>query len=380
MEDSMKRLSFLIITIILLVTLAGCNRNKGNEEEKSDTLSPTQGPVVTLKPEVSPGEDEIEESVGEEEKLTIEDYFPMEADTEYIYEGEGNEFASYRRYVDYIDVANKKLQTRTNNGGTETVRVLQIKDGALAVINIMNESYYRADFMNMAAGTDTEVLLMEPLVEGTKWVLKDGRQRSITGVKVPVTTPYGSFEALEVTTEADDSTTKDYYAAGVGLIKTLFQSEGLEVSSTLESVNKDATLMQQLTVYYADTDEKIYPVQKELSLRTGTDMISVLEEALKQEPPKTSYLPLISKNAKLNSITLQEGNVVHADFSRELVTEMNAGAGYELLILQALTNTLGNYYGSLEVLITLDGKPYESGHILMNEGETLPVDDKNVVQ
>ena len=59
---------------------------------------------------------------------------------------------------------------------------------------------------------------------------------------------------------------------------------------------------------------------------------------------------------------------------------MNAGAGYELLILQSITNTLGDYYGVKEVNITIDGKLYESGHILMKKGETFKVNYDKVVQ
>jgi len=121
-------------------------------------------------------------------------------------------------------------------------------------------------------------------------------------------------------------------------------------------------------------------VPSELALPTGSDVLTVLEEAMKKEPPKDTYLPLMSKNTKLNSLTLEEGNILHVDFSRAFVDEMNAGAGYELRILQSVANTLGNYFGISKVRITLDGKPYESGHILMNEGEVFEVSMEDVVQ
>lgn len=373
----MKKLIIPIIVVTLLIILAAFSKIRKDD----DRFSTTPQPTITLSPEVSKGEEKTEDVVEVEETLTIEDYFPLEADTEYVYEGEGNEYAAYRRFIDYIDVKNKKLQTRTNNGGTETVRVLQIMNGSLSVIYHVDECYYRADFMNQATGDDSEVLLMEPLIKGTKWILRDGSIRSITGEKVPVTTPYGNFEALEVTTEDESGgTTKDYYAVDLGLVKSLYQSEGLEISSELSAVNKDTALTQQFMLFYADADEKIYSVQSGLSLKTGTDIRSALEEAMKKEPPKPSHLPLISSNTKLNSLTLEKDNTVHADFSGEFVTEMNAGAGYETLILQGVTNTLSNYFGTSKVLITLDGKPYESGHILMGEGEVFEVNMDQVVQ
>jgi hypothetical protein len=359
--------------VTFLIILAAFSKN--NE----DRLSHTPKPTITLSPEVSEGEGKTD-VVEVEETITIEDYFPFEADSEYVYDGEGNEYAAYRRFIDYIDAQNKKLQTRTNNGGTETVQVMQIKNGVLSVIYRVDECYYRADFMNQAAGTDEEVLLMEPLTKGTKWTLSDGSKRSITGERVPVITPYGNFDALEVTTENESSTRKDYYAVGIGLVKSLYQSEDLKVASELSAVNKGTALTQQYVLFYADADEKIYSEPTGLSLKTGTDIRDALEEAMKKKPPKTSYLPLIGPNTKLNSLTIEEGNIVHADFSSEFVTEMNAGAGYETLILQCVTNTIGNYFGTSKVLITLESKPYESGHILMDEGEFFEVNMDQVVQ
>jgi spore germination protein GerM len=69
--------------------------------------------------------------------------------------------------------------------------------------------------------------------------------------------------------------------------------------------------------------------------------------------------------------------MVYVDFSKELISEMNAGAGYEAMILKSITNTLGEYYGVSKVYITVDSSPYSSGHILMEKGEYFSVDLKN---
>ena len=62
--------------------------------------------------------------------------------------------------------------------------------------------------------------------------------RSITNVKVTITTPLASYECIEVTTVGKESTIKDYYAANVGLVKTLFTSNGTEVSSSLSKIDE----------------------------------------------------------------------------------------------------------------------------------------------
>lgn len=66
--------------------------------------------------------------------------------------------------------------------------------------------------------------------------------------------------------------------------------------------------------------------------------------------------------------------MVYLDFSKELVSEMNAGSAYETMILQCITNTIGIYYGVHKVYITIEGKSYESGHIAKKKGEFFTVD------
>jgi len=53
---------------------------------------------------------------------------------------------------------------------------------------------------------------------------------------------------------------------------------------------------------------------------------------------------------------------------------MNAGVAFESYILRSVADTLGRYYDADEVYLTVNQKPYESGHVLMEVGETLKVD------
>jgi hypothetical protein len=371
----MKKLLVLTGIITLLVLIGGCGKDKQGGEDITNTPTPTVRPTATL-----PAQQDTQDNTAEE-ALTVKDYYPLIADAEYVYDGEGNEFAPYNRYTDFLDTAGNRLQTRTANGGTETVRVLEIKDGRLSVIKTVNECYYRDNFLEEAAADDqAEVLLMEPLVQGTEWTLPNGSKRYISSTGVEVDTPSGTYQAIEVTTQYSDSTTKDYYSPQVGLVKSVFNSGDMQVFSVLREIKTDTPFTQTINIYYPDSDWKLHAEALTLSFRTGDITRLVFEDALKKKASEESYLPLASTNTKINSLYLGEDEIVHADFSPELVTEMNAGAGYELTILQCITNTLGNYYGTDQVSITVDGKPYESGHILMKEGETFRVDMENVIE
>ena len=54
--------------------------------------------------------------------FTIKDFFCFEENTRYVYEGKGNEYATYNIVVEYL--TGNRVQLRSNNGGTETVKVL----------------------------------------------------------------------------------------------------------------------------------------------------------------------------------------------------------------------------------------------------------------
>jgi hypothetical protein len=304
------------------------------------------------------------------EALKINDYFPNTENTKYDYEGEGNEFAYYTVYTDYSK--DNRIQTRTNNGGTEVVKVLEIKDGQLMEIFSRPETYFRENFLDKEY-EGGNIILKEPLEKGNTWTLKDGSKRTITNVDMEITTPMGTYKTLEVTTEASNYKNVDYYAKDIGLIKTISTGEGYEVSSTLRTIEKDVPLIQNVNVYFPSLEEDTYYyITKEISFKTNDDAKDVIEKMVKDNEDQAT---VISTNTKLNSLYLNdEENMVYVDFSKEFVSEMNAGSAFEAMILQSITNTLGNYYGVDKVYITLDGKPYESGHILMKEKEPFTVD------
>jgi len=370
MSKKILRTSLILIMAISVSVFAAC---KGNKEEEGKDKLDNQAP--TLQPE-----DNLQDKTdnNEQAKLSVKDYYPIQADVEYIYSGEGNEFAAYNRIIDYISEDGSRVQIRTNNSGTETVRVIEVKDGKISVIKTVNECYYRDNLLNSKADGQAEILLMEPLTEGTQWTLADGRKRHISGTDVEINTPSGTYRAIEVTTEADDSIVKDYYAYGVGLVKTVFASGGSEVISELSKINKDAVYSKTIDIFYPGVDENIYVQPITITFKTGDISRLLIQEALTKEAAIKDFIPLASTKTKINSLYLGEDGIAYIDFSAELVTEMTVGSGYEELILQCITNTVGNYYGTDEVYLTVEGKPYKSGHIYLEKGETLKVDMSRV--
>lgn len=301
---------------------------------------------------------------------SVKDYFPVKPNTRYMYEGSGSEYAFYDVVLDYSQGA--KMQQRVDNGGTVMAKVIEVKDGIAKLVYTRPEVYYRENFLTQKKNA-SEILLKEPLRAGTKWKLPDGRERRISRISVSISTPSGDYKALEVITKSKDSTTTDYYAKNVGLVKTVFKSGDSEVSSTLEKIEKDKPFVQTIRFFYPDANgDRVLSVEKQVSFRTNDITRIVLAQAYKDALVNKSKV--FSKNTKINSLYLNRDGMVYIDLNRAFVTEMNAGSGFESLILQSVANTFGVYYGVERVYLTIDNKLYESGHIALKKGQYLKVD------
>ncbi|MCB2288259.1 GerMN domain-containing protein [Clostridium sp. CS001] len=351
----MKKNICVILIVSTLLLLMGCNKSLTSNNPPPKVIDNSQ-------------------TEGNESKLKIENYYPFQKDVKYMYVGTGNEFATYSVQVDYLKENHQQI--RVNNGGTEMAKVLEIKDGELRLVFSKGESYYREDFTTKT-NDKAEVLLKEPLTKGNSWTLADGGVRTITNVKTSITTPAGSYECLEVTTVGKDSTIKDYYAADVGLAKTVFISNGTEVSSSLSKIEKNVPFVQTVKFYYPNGDDGFnYITNKQISFNTNDITRETLEKSFK-EVTGNELGKVLSPNAKIKSLYLNQDNIVYIDFSGEFTKEMNAGSGYESQILQCVTNTIGDYYKVQKVYITVEGEPYSSGHIAMKKGEAFMVDYTN---
>lgn len=350
-----KHLTF-ITAIATMFLLSGCNLVK-------PTATATNTPVAT--PSTQPSNSPAFTSVSE--LIPIDTNGNKAYNLKYSYIGSGNEYASYTAYIDFS--SGDKYQLRLNNGGSETVKVLQVVNGELKVVFSKSEVYYRDNFISKT-NEASEVLIKEPIEVGTTWTLRDGSVRTITNIDKVINTMDTDFDCVEVTTTSKDFKTIDYYAPHFGLIQTIDTTS--QISSLVSGVNSSTPLTQNVQFYYPDsTASTLKVVENTLSFNTNDATKSQFEKFFKTAPANSGKL--MSSNAKINYLYLGIDGIVYIDFSKEFVSEMNAGSSYEGLILQGITNTLGNYYGVKKVYLTVAGQPYSSGHILMKKGETFKV-------
>ncbi|MDE1549421.1 GerMN domain-containing protein [Jeotgalibaca caeni] len=364
---------------LLLVTLfaAGC-ANTDSETETSETASVETSSESSS--EESSMTSESAESSSTEETATILEYYPFDENVFYSYIGSGNEYASFDRYPQYIE--GNKVQWAEKNPGTTMVTVVEYKDGQLTETFSQGETYYRENMLDKTNENAGRILLKEPLEVGNTWENPSGTTSEITAMDVEVETPLGVFPALEVTTTEENAVTKDYYSVGLGLVKEEFTDNtgGTVVSSTLQARDEEVQEMVVVKMFFPDMNAMgIETSDVNVGFSTNNVTREMLTELLRQVP-NIDYGKLIPDTATINSLYLNEDGRVYVDFSKELVTDLNAGSSGESLILQGIVNTIGYYYGVEEVVLTVEGAPYESGHYSLQEGEAMKVDMENVAE
>jgi spore germination protein GerM len=351
----MKKIVFIICLIIIFsFVLIGCNG------QSSDNAN---------------GDDPIDQS-SDDLGMAI-DYYPILENVEYVYQGYGNEFAFYNVFIDYT--SETKMQQRINNGGTEVVQVIEYADDMVSCVYKLQDTFYRENFFTKDSNIQ-DILLMDPIEVGTTWETSNGGTRTIMATAVNIETPYGEFSTITVVTENDYGITTDYYAKDIGLVKTTFESEGDEISSALSQINQNVPLIQQVSFYYPSIDDSlIYFKNRDIEFFTNDITREVLEAAYK-EPVADQPGNVFSANTEINSYYLNQDGMVYLDLSQEFISEMNAGSGYESMILQCVANTFGGYYYNEGVILTIDNDLYVSGHIVLEEGDYLSVNTEDNIE
>lgn len=307
----------------------------------------------------------------------LDDYYPFKENVEYVYAGEGNEYAAQDVYITYLK--DNRMQRKVMNGGTSAAEVIEKTKDAITLIGRKGEVYHREDLTDMPKGAESEILIKTPLEVGNTWTIPNGHKRTITAIDKAITTPYGELKALEVTTEGKDAIVKDYYAKGIGPVKRIYTAKADKkfiVTTEIKEVNENTPMTEDVRFFYIKsepTDFVLVNETKKVKLKTNEDIKKYFEQYMKTAPNE-ELTHLISRNTKIQKMGIDsEKNIAYIDLSDEFIDEMNAGSSVESMILEGIANTVGAYYAVDEVLLTVDGETYTSGHIKLEKDETLKV-------
>lgn len=301
-------------------------------------------------------------------EMKVTDYFPVAENLYWEYEGIGNEFAGGRVDTEFIE--GNKVQLSQNNGGTVVAKVFEVSDEGIKLINSIEESYFRINYLKKEPSQE-EYFLKSPLKENNSWQDKDTTW-TIGSLDEKVRVPAGEFTCIKVVGKSGDSTVERYFAKGVGLVKQKFIQGDMVVEENLSKfgdAEKDNSLPEkELAIYYPskNVDELLEDRVVE-KFKTGETLAERITELLKEEKYR-----VLSENAKLLDVKKEDG-VLRLNFSKELISGMNAGSGYEALLIDSIVNTYGKNFEAEGVILNVEGKGYESGHFVFGKDEVLKV-------
>ena len=150
-------------------------------------------------------------------------------------------------------------------------------------------------------------------------------------------------------------------------------------TTTEKNTEEDTEKEEMAKIYFYDViSDKIVYINT--NIKVNGDASNALVEELKKSPD-TEISPSLASDISLNSTNLNnENSTITLDFSSNFISSQNLGSGAESRNITAICNTFGSYYNVENVIITLDGKPYSSGHILMNPGEAFKVNLEDTVE
>ena len=371
-------LKYTYLTLSAGLVLAGCNIDDDSEdidEPDEEVIAPEQDDEVL---------DEDENNSDDDYTVSqdLEVWFPKLEDTWLEYEGEGIEYASFTRYPQFAH--DDTLQMIESTSETDVVTVYEYTEDEIREIFVRPETYFRDDIMDTglsSAQDDHEIILQLPIEAGHSWESPTGSVTEITDVEVEIDLPFGTFDAIELTREREGNTTVYYYADRIGLVERISNpgDDEMEIRSTLTELAENQPEEHSVTIFTLDDQAtELQAVNTPIELYTNEPIRVALTEVLRGQAEGYDSLALIAESTEINYMYLGDDGIAYADFSVELIDDMNAGSGIESLIVQALVNTIGGYYNVEEVSLTVDDEPYSSGHLHREEGETWTVDHSQV--
>lgn len=374
-NKQIKWFSLLIIGFIL----SGCGFFSGNEKDVEETAEEPTEQVEETPVDTETDDDTDEEATSDEVNQAVEAWLPRLNNVVYSYEGTGNEYATYTWNPQFNQ--ENYYQTATDNGGTTMVEIYEYSEDQIVRTFRAPETYYRDNFTAIGSFGEhavEQIVLQAPIEVGTSWST-DESDFEITAVNHEIDVPAGAYTTIEVTNTFEDTIIKRYYAEDVGLVSEVSETEGMTIESNLETVETDTPELIPFTVYVPDDQAMgMDTVQAELTLNTNDPARVALAELLTGGNADYTDINILPEGTEINYLFLNDNQVVEADVSSEFTANMNAGSTGELFGIYTLVNTLTQYYGVDEVLLTVDGEPYEGAHMILQEGETLQFNDDMV--
>lgn len=303
--------------------------------------------------------------------ITIDKFMPSKLNQEISLSSNSNHY-NLKVITEYIK--DNKVQLRKLSSSTTVVEQWEYKNDGIYIIFAQEEFYESSNALDLPP-TKNELILKEPLKVGNTWTSESGYTYEITSTNYKLETYAGDFDTIEVTSTDGSIVRKNYFAPGLGIIKTTIEfDDGSLTDSELFSVQLSPYNPKDYRFYYYDTanNEIVYTVEGVINYEPER-MSNYIIKRLKNPPFDIN--PTLDPSIKLNNIVpIYKKDFVCVDFSKDFLMLSDMESSTETALLQCIVNTIGYNFDVSNVLITIDGNPYSSGNISMKKAEPFKVD------
>lgn len=145
-------------------------------------------------------------------------------------------------------------------------------------------------------------------------------------------------------------------------------SNNIDSSSNTENQKDKNTTsnkpeIQELKIYSINSNVDGL-IEETIEIKSNEDKSNAIINKLKEKD-------IIDKDTKLINLDINKDDIV-IKLSKEFYNKKLGTAG-ETLMLKAISNSFAKAYNIKNIKLLIDGKPYESGHIIMKANEYLPL-------
>ncbi len=311
----------------------------------------------------------------------VRDYFPVQPNTMYVYASPDNDALNQRIFVTYLN--GNRAQRWVGSTYFNSTEVIEFNDKDNEIrLRYGDGSFYCFEDVTGAEANQDMLIMKGPLKQNAKWTVTSNAdinvETTITSMNATVETDSGTYQAMELTTSySNGRMQKEYYAKAVGLVKAEYTDEKGTFSFSLVKVMTDVNADAQTAFFYLNPnpegeEDRVVEGMQTIKVSTDMDLAAAFTEALKK--PYEGYTSYFPADAKINSLfvdRLNDGLVI--DLSASFVENLNMDGETEMLALQALTDTLGRFYGVQRVMPLIDGDIYKSKNMAFEKGQFLTV-------
>lgn len=328
-------------------TTSAENNSEENSQSVAESSSESENPEKPKEPAVL---DSSNWQVSSETPLLeVVDYLPSQM---YQFKKFTDGIHERRVYPTYVDNDLSLMQLALINDDSQEVQyynwgtlqlVMIASSNDNPFVNQMEAIAYQAD------GSTNELILDSPLQVGHQWQRREGVTCEITQLFTEGTLPSGTYRnilEITVTDENQSQPVKEYYAEGAGLIALVTP----EATWVLNGDFPNNRIITEIPVYLPvrqDGSEILNATNLEFKWQTNWSFAEAFQDVLRRAK-------IIDETIQVQSVTFDD-DTVYIDFSAGVVSVLNSYDSSEQGIIDALVQTLGEFFQRNQVRISVDG-------------------------